>query len=87
MASRSKLLTQILQGASDANIPFSSLRGLLRDLGFDERIKGSHHIFTREGIPEILNLQPKGTQAKAYQVRQVRDVILRHRLSGDPHDE
>jgi hypothetical protein len=42
---------------------------LLRDLGFDERTKGSHHIFTLEGIPEILNLQPNGAKAKAYQVR------------------
>jgi len=87
VASRSKLLTQILHGASDANIPFTSLCSLLLDLGFDERIKGSHHIYTKEGIPEILNLQPKGTKAKAYQLRQVRNVILRHRLSGDQHDD
>jgi len=55
---------------------------LLRRLGFEERIRGSHHIFTKEGIEEILNLQPKGSQAKAYQVKQVRAVILKYQLGG-----
>ncbi|MBI5192288.1 MAG: type II toxin-antitoxin system HicA family toxin [Nitrospirae bacterium] len=51
-----KLLTKILNGTSDANIQFDGLCQLLTNLGFDERIKGSHHIFTKEGIEEILNL-------------------------------
>jgi len=33
---------------------------LLRRLGFDERIRGDHYIFTKDGVVEILNLQPKG---------------------------
>ena len=57
----------------------STLRGLIR-LSFDERIKGDHHIFTREGVEEILNLQPKGSMAKPYQVKQVRNVIVRYKL-------
>jgi hypothetical protein len=57
MAKLDKLLEQILRGTSDANIPFVQLCGLLSNLGFDERIRGSHHIFTRQGIEEILNLQ------------------------------
>jgi hypothetical protein len=72
----------VLRGTADANVPFKGLCSLLRELGFDERTKGSHHIFTMEGIPEILNLQPKGSKAKAYQVRQARKVILKHRLAG-----
>lgn len=59
------------------------MRLLLRELGFDERIRGSHHIFTREGVEEILNLQPKGSKAKPYQVKQVRRVILKYRLTGE----
>jgi hypothetical protein len=51
-------------------------------MGFSERICGSHHIFTKEGIEEILNLQPKGAQAKPYQVKQVRRVITKYRLRG-----
>ena len=73
-------LLRVLRGNADANIRFSELRTLLSQLGFAERIKGSHHIFTREGIPEILNLQPKKSMAKPYQVKQVRRVIVQHKL-------
>lgn len=55
-----RLLLQILQGTSDANIRFTDLCLLLKHTGFDERIRGSHHIFTRGGVEEILNLQPRG---------------------------
>ncbi|RLF92963.1 type II toxin-antitoxin system HicA family toxin [Thermococci archaeon] len=83
MTRRGKLLDRILRGTADANIPFTELCRLLRRLGFDERIRGSHHIFTKEGVEEILNLQPKGTKAKPYQVKQVRGVILRYKLGGE----
>ena len=71
---------RILSGRADANIRFSDLCALLRRLGFDERIRGSHHVFFRDGLDEILNLQPIGSDAKVYQVRQVRLLILRHGL-------
>lgn len=87
MVARKKILDQVLRGASDTNIRFHGLCALLRSLGFDERIKGSHHIFTRTGMTEILNLQPKGAKAKAYQVRQVRNVILKHRLAGGSDED
>ena len=83
MSKHEKLLLQILRGTSDANIPFDGVCSLLRWLGFEEHIRGSHHIFTREGVVEILNLQPKGAQAKAYQVKQVRQIILKYRLGGE----
>ncbi|MGI9070235.1 MAG: type II toxin-antitoxin system HicA family toxin [Bryobacteraceae bacterium] len=57
------------------------LRSLLTTLGSGERVKGSHHIFTKPNVPEILNLQPKGSFAKAYQVKQVRRVIIRYKLA------
>ena len=82
MGEQDRLLLRILRGMSDANIPFDGLCRLLRRLGFAERIRGSHHIFTQEGIEELLNLQPKGRQAKPYQVKQVRSVILKYRLGG-----
>ena len=83
---RTKLLDQILRGTSDTNIPFDPLCGLLRELGFDQRIKGSHHIFSKEGVAEILNVQPKGAKAKPYQVQQVRKVIWKYHLAGDEDD-
>ncbi|HEX8503250.1 MAG TPA: hypothetical protein VF659_21880 [Pyrinomonadaceae bacterium] len=82
MGRHEKLPVQILRGASDANIQFEGLCRLLRHLGFAERVKGGHHIYTREGVEEILHLQPLGSKAKAYQVKQVRGVILRYRLGG-----
>jgi predicted RNA binding protein YcfA (HicA-like mRNA interferase family) len=87
MTTSRKALDRILWGASDANIRFDELCDILKNLGFQERIRGDHHIFTREGIAEILNLQPKDRQAKLYQVRQVRNVILKHRLGGEPGEE
>lgn len=77
-----KLLLRILRGTSDANIPFDGLCSLLRWLGFEERVRGSHHIFTHRALPEILNLQPRGASAKPYQVKQVRQVIVNHKLEG-----
>jgi hypothetical protein len=78
-----KVLGQVLRGSSDANIRFADLRALLLSLGFDERVRGSHHIFWKDGVEEILNLQPKGPKAKPYQVKQVRHAILKYRLGGE----
>ncbi len=75
-----KLITAILLGRSDANIGFDELRGLLLRLGFEERTRGSHHVFRRDGIEERINLQRDGSNAKPYQVRQVRAVLVRHNL-------
>jgi len=52
------ILEKVLSGLSDKNIRFSALRNLLLSMGFDERIKGDHYIFTKSGIAEIINLQP-----------------------------
>jgi virulence-associated protein VapD len=82
MATDERLLRRILQGSADANIAFDDLRRLLRRLGFEERIRGSHHIFRKPGIEEKLNLQRDDNKAKVYQVRQVRAVILKYRLGG-----
>jgi predicted RNA binding protein YcfA (HicA-like mRNA interferase family) len=82
VAQRDELLEKILLARSDANIAFDDLCQLLRRLGFDERIKGSHHIFRRSDVEDRINLQRDGKHAKVYQVRQVRRVILRYRLGG-----
>ncbi len=75
-----KLYEHILMHRSDANVPFDALCALLKRLGFDERIKGGHHIFTMDGVEEILNLQPKDGKGKPYQVKQVRDAILKYQI-------
>jgi hypothetical protein len=58
MVSKKKILTKILSGTSDNNIEFYSLCSLLVSMDFQERIKGSHHIFYKKGVAEILNIQP-----------------------------
>lgn len=73
-----KLCQRILGGRSDANIGFDALTKMLLHFGFDERVSASHHVFRKEGIEERINLQRDGTNAKVYQIRQVRAVILRH---------
>ena len=78
MGKLEKLYEHILLRRSDANVPFETLRALLKRLGFDERIKGDHHIFTRGGVEEILNLQPIDGKGKPYQIKQVRGVILKY---------
>jgi len=83
MSEHGNVLLRVLGGRSDANIRFSQLCQLLLVLGFAVRIRGDHHIFSREGVPEIVNLQPKGAMAKPYQVRQVRNLITRYQLGLD----
>jgi predicted RNA binding protein YcfA (HicA-like mRNA interferase family) len=87
MGKKEKILLKIMRGTSDANISFNDLCLVLHHLGFDERIKGSHHIFTRSDVEEILNLQPKRDKAKAYQVKQVRNIILRYKLADEGDNE
>ncbi len=64
-----KVKDKILRGTSGANIAFDDIRGMLLYLGFIERIRGSHHIFRKEGIEEKINMQRSGNKAKPYQVR------------------
>ena len=83
MGKYEKLLSQIMRGTSDANVAFDDLCQLLRRMGFEERTRGSHHMFRRQGVEEKINLQRDGDKAKAYQVRQVRAVILKYGFGGE----
>jgi len=80
MGQYGKLVQRILSGRQDKSIPFSEAVSLMQRLGFSMRIKGSHHIFSQEGIDEIINLQPDGSKAKAYQVRQIRNLLVKYQL-------
>ena len=82
MSKYEKLLFKVLRGTSDANISFNDLCGLVKRFGFEERTRGSHHVFRKESIEEKINLQRDDDKAKPYQVRQVRTLILKYKL-GD----
>ena len=83
MSRYKQLLQKILGGRSDANIRFGDLCGLLRNLGFTERVQGSHHIFRKSGVADRINLQRDNGHAKPYQIQQVRKVILKYELGGE----
>ncbi len=83
MGKHEKLILKILSGTSDETINFTDLCNLLKSLGFDVRIRGSHHIFRKEKINEKINLQREGNKAKPYQVKQVRNVILKYKLGSN----
>lgn len=86
MTKYSKLLSRVLSGRSDGNVDFDELRRLLKRLGFEERTSGSHHVFVRSGIHDMINLQREGRLAKPYQVRQVRAVITAHGLAVEEEE-
>jgi predicted RNA binding protein YcfA (HicA-like mRNA interferase family) len=76
-----RLVARLLSGSADRSIRFTDLCRLLQAFGFEERIRGDHHIYTRTDISEIINLQPgQEGLAKPYQVRQVRNLILKNKL-------
>ena len=83
MGSDKKLLEKMLSGVSDASLSFNHIAHLLMRIGFKERLKGDHHIFYKDGIEEIINIQPKSGKAKPYQVKQIRNIILKYHLGGE----
>ncbi|MEO6633548.1 MAG: type II toxin-antitoxin system HicA family toxin [Mucilaginibacter sp.] len=84
MSKFEKLQLKLLSGSADNNFSFDDLRNILLHFNFIERTTGgSHRIFYREGIEEIINIQPKGGKAKPYQVKQVRLIVLKYKLIGD----
>ena len=84
-----KILVRVLDPAARQGIRFTELCALLHRLGFEERsTSGSHRVFQRQGVPEIINLQPRPDgSAKPYQVKQVGTLILKYRLALPPHEE
>jgi hypothetical protein len=75
-----KIIEKLLRGESDANVRFEELCHLLQAKGFRLRTQGSHHILTRPGVRERLNLQREGAHARPYQVRRVRKTLAAYKL-------
>lgn len=86
MTKQAKLISKILSGTSDASVSFQDIYSLLIALGFEVRIRGSHHFFRHANYGEKINLQRDGKHAKPYQVKQVRNILLRNKLGGDPNE-
>lgn len=86
MSQYQKTLLAILSGTQDANITFAELQAVLDRMGFQLRIRGDHFIYTKDDVEEIINIQPRGGKAKPYQVKQVRQLILKYQLGGAVND-
>ncbi|MBA3963834.1 MAG: type II toxin-antitoxin system HicA family toxin [Chthoniobacterales bacterium] len=78
--STEKIIEKLLRGESDANVRFAELCQVLEAKGFRMRVSGSHHIFTKLGVRERVNLQREGSKAKPYQVKQVRKILAQYKL-------
>jgi predicted RNA binding protein YcfA (HicA-like mRNA interferase family) len=77
---KAKLLQKVLSGSR--NVRFGDMIALVNAFGFRlSRTKGSHHIFSHPGIPELINLQEVHGQAKPYQIKQVLNLIERYNLT------
>ena len=74
---------EVMSGQSDTNIRFTDLRNLLISKGFNERIKGDHFIYKRPDVPDRVNIQPNGNKAKVYQVKQIRQIFIKHGIKED----
>lgn len=81
MSKFENLISKLMQGNADANFSFNDICKISDNLGFEKRIKGSHHIYFKKDIEEIINIQPDNSKAKPYQVKQVRNIILRYKLN------
>ena len=78
MSHQEKVMLRIMSGCHDRSIRFSDLQKVLSTLGFQCRVKGDHFIYWKEEIEEIINIQPDGNKAKPYQVKQIRNLILKY---------
>ncbi len=83
MTRLAKLYEKAVRGST---LSFAEFQILILAFGFElDRIKGSHHVYKRAGVPERVNAQPQGKDAKRYQVEQFLDMIEAYGLkAGEP---
>jgi len=77
-----KIKARVASGTANANLSFADICAMLPHEGFaNKTIAGSHHVFTRPDVPDIINLQPgKDGKAKPYQVKQVAAILQAYPL-------
>lgn len=82
---KEKFLMKILDGRHDKSLTFRELQNAVEAAGFIlDHVTGDHHIYIKDGIPEIINLQPgKSGNAKPYQIKQAREIITKYHLGGN----
>ena len=80
MSKAEKLAALILSGKSDQNFAFADLCHVIERAGFRLRSGKGHRIYYKDGVVEIINVQPRDGKAKPYQVKQVRELLLKYKI-------
>ncbi len=76
-----KIYNDVISGKSDNNINFNDFRNLIVDLGFNFiNQNGSHIQYYNKNINERMTIQNNKSKAKGYQVKQLRNIIIKHGL-------
>jgi predicted RNA binding protein YcfA (HicA-like mRNA interferase family) len=84
---RRKLLARLASGAV-RNVTFGDFIGLVRAFGFVlARQSGSHHVFARPDVPQLVNLQEVNGEAKPYQIRQFLRLVEKYNLTMEEEHE
>ena len=75
MTKPDKLYALLLQ-STNRSVDFRDLIALIEAFSFQHvRTKGSHRSYAHKDCPRLLVLQPKGKDAKRYQVREFLDIV------------
>jgi predicted RNA binding protein YcfA (HicA-like mRNA interferase family) len=83
MVKPSKLFALLLE-SSNRDVTYRDFLALIVALGFvHSRTKGSHQSFVHAKCPKLLVVQPRGKDAKRYQVRELLDMIEEYGLALD----
>jgi predicted RNA binding protein YcfA (HicA-like mRNA interferase family) len=84
---RRQLLGRLASGAV-RNVGFDDFTGLVRAFGFVlVRKSGSHNIFARTDVQQLVNLQDVNGQAKPYQIRQFLRLVEKYNLTMEEERE
>jgi hypothetical protein len=71
---KQKLLEKIYNNTK--NVKFSEFILLVEAFGFTQmRVRGSHHIYAREGVYDMVNIQNDKGEAMPYQVKQFLNLV------------
>ncbi|WP_066646572.1 MULTISPECIES: type II toxin-antitoxin system HicA family toxin [Sphingomonas] len=67
-----------------SSIPFPDFERLVVAFGFElRRTTGSHRQYARPDIPYVVNIQPRGKEAKSYQIQQFLAICDQYALTLD----
>lgn len=81
MTSPAKLYAKLLANPA-ATVSYRDFERMLFAFGFaHERTRGSHRAYIHSGIRRSISVQPRGTDAKPYQVREFMSMVETYGLS------